>query len=221
MSEMPVQGRHQLLPRHGVLHQRRHGGAAAVDLRGGQQRPLQPRCAASRPPMAVFVLSSTHRRLPFFSLLRRVSVSSRLRRAVRSSSMNWPRSVVFQIVHVGQVGLLRLVQVAQQRAQRQQRRRVVPRQAVQRVLAELAADQLLAPLPSGSGLAGRFSRWQFSLSCKKRHAASRRSRRLSFTTASAGEKRPSSLISCFTRSGPEKAVAWALPVEMSQKHRPA
>ena len=45
----------------------------------------------NRPPMAVFVLSSTHRRLPFFSLLRSVSVSSRLRRAVRSSSMNWPR----------------------------------------------------------------------------------------------------------------------------------
>ena len=43
-----------------------------------------------RPPMGVFVLSSTHRRLPFFSLPRRVSVSSRFRRAVRSSSMNCP-----------------------------------------------------------------------------------------------------------------------------------
>ena len=43
----------------------------------------------------------------------------------------------------------------------------------------------------------------------------------SFTTASAGEKRPSSLTTCSTRSGPEKAVRWALPVEMSQKAAPA
>ena len=35
-------------------------------------------------------MSSTHSRLPFFSLERSVSVSSRLRRAVRSSSMNCP-----------------------------------------------------------------------------------------------------------------------------------
>ena len=40
--------------------------------------------------MAVRVLSSTQRREPFFSLARRVSVSSRFRRAVRSSSMNCP-----------------------------------------------------------------------------------------------------------------------------------
>ena len=46
----------------------------------------------SRPPMAVFVLSRTHSRLPRFSLSRMVAVSSRLRRAVRSSSMNRPSS---------------------------------------------------------------------------------------------------------------------------------
>ncbi len=43
----------------------------------------------------------------------------------------------------------------------------------------------------------------------------------SFTTASAGEKRPSSLMTCSTRSGPSKAVRWVLPVEMSQKAAPA
>ena len=43
----------------------------------------------------------------------------------------------------------------------------------------------------------------------------------SFKTASAGEKRPSSLTTCSTRSGPEKAVRWVLPVEMSQKAAPA
>ena len=43
-----------------------------------------------RAPMGVFVLSSTHSRLPRFSLERSVSVSSRLRRAVTSSSIYAP-----------------------------------------------------------------------------------------------------------------------------------
>ena len=43
----------------------------------------------------------------------------------------------------------------------------------------------------------------------------------SLSTASAGEKRPSSLTTCSTRSGPSKAVRWVLPVEMSQKAAPA
>ena len=51
-------------------------------------RSIHPRI--SRRPMAVRVLSSTHSREPFFSLPRRVSVSSRVCRAFRSSSMNWP-----------------------------------------------------------------------------------------------------------------------------------
>ena len=38
-----LQGQYQLLTRYGVLHQGRHGGAAPVDLRDGQQGPLQPR----------------------------------------------------------------------------------------------------------------------------------------------------------------------------------
>ena len=63
---------------------------AAGDGRYGQQGPLQP--AAQHPPAhgGFLVLSSTHREAPLFSLLRRVSVSSRFRRAVRSSSMNCP-----------------------------------------------------------------------------------------------------------------------------------
>ena len=60
----------------------------AVTLRRG--RSSQER--KQRAPMGVRVLSSTHSRLPFFSLPRRVSVSSRFRRAVRSSSMNRPCS---------------------------------------------------------------------------------------------------------------------------------
>ena len=43
-----------------------------------------------RLPMGVRVLSSTHRSVPFLSLERMVSVSSRFRRASRSSSMNLP-----------------------------------------------------------------------------------------------------------------------------------
>ena len=43
-----------------------------------------------RPPMGVFVLSSTQRSDPRFSPERRDSVSSRLRRVVQSSSINRP-----------------------------------------------------------------------------------------------------------------------------------
>ena len=41
------------------------------------------------------------------------------------------------------------------------------------------------------------------------------------STASAGEKRPSSLTTCSTRSGPVKAVRCASPVDRSQKAAPA
>ncbi len=60
----------------------------AATLRRG--RSSQER--SSRAPMAVLVRSSTHRRLPRFSLPRRVAVSSRFRRAFRSSSINRPCS---------------------------------------------------------------------------------------------------------------------------------
>ena len=43
----------------------------------------------------------------------------------------------------------------------------------------------------------------------------------SFSTASAGEKRPSSLTICSTRSFPVKEVRWARPVVTSQKAAPA
>ena len=43
-----------------------------------------------RPPIGVLVLSSTHSSEPFFSPLRRDSVSSRLRRVTQSSSMYRP-----------------------------------------------------------------------------------------------------------------------------------
>ena len=59
-------------------------------MAAGESRGGSIHARISRWPMAVRVLSSTHSRLPFFSLERSVSVSSRLRRAVRSSSMNCP-----------------------------------------------------------------------------------------------------------------------------------
>ena len=59
-------------------------------MAAGESRGRSIHARISRWPMAVRVLSSTHSRLPFFSLERSVSVSSRLRRAVRSSSMNCP-----------------------------------------------------------------------------------------------------------------------------------
>ena len=62
--------------------------AMAVTDSSGRSSQLR----SSRPPMGVLVLSSTHRREPLFSRSRRVSVSSRFRRAVRSNSINRPCS---------------------------------------------------------------------------------------------------------------------------------
>ena len=66
---------------------------ATGDSRG---RSIQARI--SRWPMGVRVLSSTHSSDPFFSLDRRVSVSSRLRRAVRSSSIYCPAASQVRVV---------------------------------------------------------------------------------------------------------------------------
>ena len=60
----------------------------AVTLSRGRSSQLR----SSLPPMAVLVLSSTHSRLPRFSLPRMVAVSSRFRRAFKSSSINRPCS---------------------------------------------------------------------------------------------------------------------------------
>ena len=53
----------------------------------GERRGRSSQDRSSRPPMGVRVLSTAQSRLPFFSPPRRVSVSSKFRRAVRSSSM--------------------------------------------------------------------------------------------------------------------------------------
>ena len=56
----------------------------------GSSKGFSSQLRIRRPPMGVLVLSNTQRRVPFFSLLRRVSVSSRFRLASRSNSMNLP-----------------------------------------------------------------------------------------------------------------------------------
>ena len=48
---------------------------------------LSTQARSMRPPMGVFVRSSTQRSVPRFSPLRRDSVSSRLRRVVQSISI--------------------------------------------------------------------------------------------------------------------------------------
>ncbi len=58
-----------------------------VPMAAGERRGCSSQERISRWPMGVFVLSNTHSREPFFSLPRKVSVSSRVLRAVRSSSM--------------------------------------------------------------------------------------------------------------------------------------
>ena len=55
-----------------------------------ESRGRSTQARSRRPPMGVFVRSSTHSRLPFFSPLRRDSVSSRLRLVVQSSSIYRP-----------------------------------------------------------------------------------------------------------------------------------
>ena len=56
----------------------------------GSRRGFSSQDRSIRPPMAVWVLSNTHSRVPFFSLERMVSVSSRFRRASMSSSIKRP-----------------------------------------------------------------------------------------------------------------------------------
>ena len=136
-----LQGQNQFLPLHGVLHQRRHGGAAAVDLRDGQQRTLQPR-AHQAPAHGGFRLVQHPQETALLLLAAQRLRQLQIAAGGQVQLHELAPAVVFQIVHVGQVGFLRLVQVAQQRAQRQKYRRVVPGQAVQRVVAKLAADQL-------------------------------------------------------------------------------
>ena len=95
----------ELFPGHGVIYQLGHGVLALFDLRG-LIRGFSSQLRKSRPPMAVLVLSSTHRRLPRFSPARMVSVSSKFRRAVRSSSRNRLDWENFQRPHVGKLRLL-------------------------------------------------------------------------------------------------------------------
>ena len=60
--------------------------------------------------------------------------------------------------------------------------------------------------------------WNFSFRISVRAVSEKAP---SFTMASAGENRPSSLTTCSARSLPVKLVRWALPVVMSQKAAPA
>ena len=66
--------------------------------------------------MAVEVLSSSHSREPFFVRLRRLSVSSRLRRVLRSNSMVLAALVNAQLGNMLQGVFLGFVQIAHQRA---------------------------------------------------------------------------------------------------------
>ena len=135
-----LQGQYQLLTGHSVLGQRRHGGIAPVDLRDGQQGTLQPRADHAAAHGGFRLVQ--HPQETALLLLAAESLGQLQIAPGRQVQLHeLAPAVVFQIVHMGQVGLLCLVQVAQQCAQRQEYRRVIPRQAVQRVITELAADQ--------------------------------------------------------------------------------
>ncbi len=77
-------------PRAMGLSTRASTAACRRVISAGSSRGFSSQERSIRPPMAVWVLSSTHSRVPFFSLERMVSVSSRFRRASRSSSIKRP-----------------------------------------------------------------------------------------------------------------------------------
>ena len=140
-----LQGQDQLLPGHGMLHQRRYGGTAAIDLRDGQQRPLQPR--AHQPPAHGGFRLVQHPQEAALFLLAAQRLGQLQIAAGREVQLHeLAPAVVFQIVHMGQIGFLGLMQIAQQGAQRQKHGGVVPGQTLQGIVAELAADQLLRRL---------------------------------------------------------------------------
>ena len=133
------QGQGQLLPHHGVVHQLAHGAVAAGDGRYGQQGPLQP--AAEHPPAHGGLGLVQHpQQAPLFLLaaqgLRQLQIPPG--RQVQLHKL--PLLIVIQVVHVAQVGFLRLVEIAQQRPQRQSRGGVPLGQASGGLVAELGAD---------------------------------------------------------------------------------
>ena len=72
----------------------RYSSSTAASRRriaAGESSGRSTQLRSIRPPIGVFVLSSTQSRLPRFSPVRRFSVSSRLRRAAASSSIYRPR----------------------------------------------------------------------------------------------------------------------------------
>ena len=133
------QGQGQLLPHHGVVHQLAHGAAAAGDGRYGQQGPLQP--AAEHPPAHGGLGLVQHpEEAPLLLLaaqgLRQLQVPPG--RQVQLHEL--PLLIIVQVVHMAQVGFLRLVEIAQQRPQRQSRGGVPLGQASGGLVAELGAD---------------------------------------------------------------------------------
>ena len=105
------QARHgggELLPGDGVLHQRRHGGAAAVDGGDGQQRPLQPAPqapAAHGGPGLVQHPEEAALLLLVPQGLRQLQVPPRGQVQLHKPAL----LVVVQVVDVGEVGFLGLV----------------------------------------------------------------------------------------------------------------
>ena len=132
----------QLLPADGVVHQRGHGAAAAVDVRHGQQGPLQP--AAEHPaPHGGLGLVQHPEKAALFLLaakgLRQFQVPAGGQVQFHKAAL----TVVIQFPDVGEVGFLGLVKVAQQSAQGHGGGRLPGRQPGKGLVAELGADVFL------------------------------------------------------------------------------
>ena len=167
-----------------------------------------------REPMGVLVWSSTQRRLPFFSPVRWLLVSSRLRRVAQSSSMYLPPSISSRAFMCPSSQRLRLGDIAQQRARGAQGEGLVR---------EAERAGLLPKLGRHAPAAAAGSK--YSSSSRSQAQARRRTRKSTsspclaasgLSTASLGREEPSSLAMWLTACFPYSTTANS-PVEMSQK----
>ena len=131
----------QLLPLHGVLHQRRHGVVAPCDGGNGQQGPLQPAsqqpCAHGGPGLVQYPQKAA-----LFLLAPQSFRQLQIPPGRQIQLHELPLPVVVQPIHVLQIRFLGVMEVIQQRPQRQHGRRVVTGQPLGGVVPELLADAL-------------------------------------------------------------------------------
>ena len=171
-----------------------------------------------RPPMAVFVLSSTHRRLPRFSFARIVSVSSRFRRAARSSCMNLPAIYNSSARMCGSSFFCRSRSVVRSAPAAAMTHGIFARPSASGDCPNCAVTAAAHSAGSNCASVPMFTQvWKRS---RRKSASAPSSAAVPPRRASDGRKLPSSFCASCMASAPETCVALNAPVDTSQKHRP-